>query len=119
MVKSKSIYTQILQSIVFSLLVLISYILFFGQFDVLFIGAFICERLYTLGSYDDFENSILNLGNDEVNTKMIALFAILMLLIIGIFISLLFINPLLILVLILGEIIDKFLLKVFKGRRDK
>lgn len=107
----------IFSSLAFSIMAIIAYIILFNRNNKLFWMTFVCERLYTLGAKEELNDSLenLDLENDENPSKTIGLITMVTLFIVMMFIYMLIRFPRILIIVILGEIIDIILYKIYNN----
>ena len=111
---------NIISALVFSMLSIIGYLITYNN-KLLFFLVFICERLYSFGAKDELENRLHNLEVEDgkKGKSTIVVIIALILATLGISIYSIFKYPDLLLILIVGEILDYSIYKLYKKSKIK
>lgn len=111
---------NIISALVFSLLSIIGYLITYNN-KILFFLVFIGERLYSFGGKEELENSLNNLEikRDKNGKITIGVIIALILATFGVSIYSIYKYPDLLLILIVGEILDYSIYKLYKKSKIK
>lgn len=110
----------ITSALIFSILSIVGYLITYNN-KVLFFMVFLCERMYSFGSKDELEESIddFELEEGKKGKSTLGIIVALVLCTIGISIYTIFKYPYILVILILGEILDYSIYKVYKKYKCK
>ena len=111
---------NIISALVFSMLSIIGYLITYNN-KLLFFLVFICERLYSFGAKEELEDSLENLEVEDgkKGKSTIVVIIALILATLGISIYSIFKYPDLLLILIVREILDYSIYKLYKKSKIK
>ena len=111
---------NIISALLFSLLSIIGYLITYNN-KLLFFLVFVCERLYSFGAKEELENSLNNLEVEDSKKGKSTIIAIIVLILatLGISIYSILKYPDLLLILIVGEILDYSIYKLYKKSKIK
>ena len=111
---------NIISALVFSLLSIIGYLITYNN-KLLFFLVFVGERLYSFGAKEELEDSLENLEveDSKKGKRTIGVITGLILATLGISIYSIFKYPDLLLILIVGEILDYSIYKLYKKSKIK